>query len=116
MRTYFARAAFAIALAPTLAIAHAELVKSDPSNGGTLAAGAKVITLTFDEAVQPATCKLTTAEGKDVASLGKPNADGMVIHVAIAKPLDGGRYSLACRVVGPDGHPINSTISFTAAK
>jgi methionine-rich copper-binding protein CopC len=116
MSKFLAQAVFAIALAPTLAFAHAELVKSDPSNDGTLAPGAKVITLTFDEAVQPATCKLSTTEGKDVASIGKPHADGMVLHIPISKPLDGGRYSLACRVVGPDGHPINSAISFTAAK
>ncbi|MGE3476073.1 MAG: copper resistance protein CopC [Rhodospirillaceae bacterium] len=116
MKNFLAKTAFAVALAPTLAFAHAELLKSDPSNDGTLAPATKVITLTFDETVQPATCKLATADGKDVASIGKPHADGMVLHIPISKPLDGGRYSLACRVVGPDGHPINSTISFTAAK
>lgn len=116
MRKYLTQVAFAVALAPTLAFAHAELVKSEPANDGTLAATAKEITLTFDEAVQPATCKLTMADGMDVANIGKPHADGMVLHVPIAKPLTAGRYSLGCRVVGPDSHPINSSISFTAAK
>lgn len=116
MKKHFAPFAFAVALMPGLALAHAELVKSEPANDGTLAASAKEITLTFDEAVQPATCKLTMADGMDVASIGKPHADGMVLHVPIAKPLAAGRYSLGCRVVGPDSHPINSAISFTAAK
>lgn len=116
MRKYLAQVAFTVAFAPALAFAHAELVKSEPANDGTLAAAAKEITLTFDEAVQPATCKLTMADGMDVASIGKPHADGMVLHVPIAKPLAAGRYSLGCRVVGPDSHPINSSISFTAAK
>lgn len=116
MKKYAAQWAFALALAPTLAFAHAELVKSEPANDGTLAATAKEITLTFNEAVQPATCKLTAADGKEVASIGKPHADGMVLHVPIAKLLETGRYSLGCRVVGPDSHPISSTISFTAAK
>lgn len=116
MRKYAAQLAFALALAPTLAFAHAELVKSEPANEGTLAAAAKEITLTFDEAVQPATCKLTMADGMDVASIGKPHADGIVLRVPIAKPLVAGRYSLGCRVMGPDSHPINSTISFNTAK
>lgn len=116
MKKHLAKAAFAIALAPALAFAHAELVKSEPANNGTLTATAKEFTLTFDEAVMPATCKLTTADGNDVASIGKPHAEGMVVHVPIARPLDAGRYSLGCRVVGPDSHPINSAISFSAAK
>ena len=116
MKKHFGLTVIALTLAPALAFAHAELVKSDPANDGTLAAAAKEITLTFDEGVQPATCKLTMADGMDVASIGKPHADGMVLHIPIAKPLSPGRYSLGCRVVGPDSHPINSTISFTAAK
>lgn len=80
------------------------------------ASTSKEITLTFNEAVQPATCKLTAADGKEVASIGKPHADGMVVHIAIVSPLDAGRYSLSCRVVGPDSHPINSLVSFTATR
>ncbi len=97
---------------PTAASAHAELIKSDPAADGTLQASAKEITFTFNEPIQPAMCKLTTPEGKDVASLGKPHADGMVLHIPIAKALLDGRYSLGCRVVGPDSHPITESISF----
>lgn len=99
---------------PAAAFAHAELVQSDPAKDGTLPASAKEITLTFDEAVQPAACKLTS-EGKDVTGLGKPHADGMVLHVPIEKPLVAGKYSLGCRVVGPDSHPINSTLTFAVS-
>ena len=108
-------ATIAISL-PAVALAHAELVKSEPAKDGTLLASAKEIVFTFDEAVTPAACKLTTADGKDVASLGKPHADGMVLHIPIAKPLAGGKYSIGCRVVGPDSHPINESISFAVSE
>ena len=112
--------ALAVAFAAMLsmsgtAFAHAELVKSEPAKDGILLAAAKEITLTFDEAVQPATCKLTSGDGKDVTGLGKPHADGMVLHVPIEKSLAAGKYSLGCRVVGPDSHPINSTLSFAVS-
>ncbi len=101
-----------IAAVPGSAFAHAELIKSEPAADGTLAAGAKEILFTYDEEIQPATCKLTTPDGKDVANLGKPHAEGVVLHIPIAKMLPAGRYSVACRVVGPDSHPINSSVSF----
>lgn len=100
---------------PTAAYAHAELVKSDPAADGTLLALAKEITFTFNERIQPAMCKLTTPDGKEVSSLGKPHADGMVLHIPIAKALADGRYSIGCRVVGPDSHPITESISFVVS-
>jgi copper transport protein len=116
MRKHLAQAIFALAFAPTLASAHAKLVKSEPIDNGMIASASKEITLTFNEPVQPATCKLTAADGKEVANIGKPHADGTVVHIAIMSPLDMGRYSLSCRVVGPDSHPINSLISFTTTR
>ncbi|MCA0201038.1 MAG: copper resistance protein CopC [Proteobacteria bacterium] len=107
----FVAATFAACSLPGAAFAHAELVKSDPVADGTLAASAQEITFTFNESVTPVTCKLTQ-DGKEVESLGKPRADGMMLHIPILKALAGGRYALGCRVVGPDSHPINETISF----
>lgn len=115
MKNHTALLVFAVILSPAFAFAHAELLKSEPANDGTLAASSKEITLTFEEAIKPATCKLT-ADGKDVASIGKLHADGVTLHVPITKPLDAGAYALACRVVGPDSHPVNSVIKFTATK
>ena len=114
MKKKLAQAAFAIAFAPALALAHAELVKSDPSADGVLMASAKEITFTFSESIKPAMCKLTL-DGKEVSSLGKPHADGMVLHIPIEKTLADGRYTLSCRVVGPDSHPINESISFVVS-
>lgn len=105
--------AAALGLAPAAAFAHAELLKTEPAKDGVLPASAKEMVFTYEEAVTPAMCKLTTPDGKDVAGLGKPRADGMVLHVPIAKPLAGGAYKINCRVVGPDSHPVSDTISFT---
>jgi methionine-rich copper-binding protein CopC len=103
-------------LAPTIAFAHAELVKSDPAKDGTLSAAAKEITLTFEEAVKPASCKLTMSDGMSMANIGKPHAEGLVIHVPISKALPAGKYSLECRVVGPDSHPVNNTLTFVVSE
>lgn len=111
----FAAAISALLMAPTAAFAHAELVKSEPAKDGTLAASAKEITLTFDEAVKPATCKLSMTDGMSATGLGKPHAEGMVLHVPIEKALASGKYNLECRVVGPDSHPINSTLTFAVS-
>lgn len=115
MKSYVAAAAIAAVCAlPTAAFAHAELVKSDPSADGVLMASAKEVTFTFDESVKPAMCKLTL-DGQEVSSLGKPHADGVVLHIPIEKTLANGRYTLGCRVVGPDSHPINESISFVVS-
>ncbi len=113
--SHIAAAVAAVLAMPTAALAHAELVKSDPSQDGTLVASAKEITFTFNEAVKPAMCKLTGSDGTEVSNLGKPHADGMVLHIPIAKALAAGKYSLGCRVVGPDSHPINESISFVVS-
>lgn len=106
----------AFLMAPAAAFAHAELVKSDPAKDGMLPASAKEITLTFEEAVKPATCKLMMSDGMSMANIGKPHADGVVVHVPIVKALMAGKYSLDCRVVGPDGHTVNNTLTFAVSE
>ncbi len=103
-------------LLPAAAYAHAELLKSEPAKDGVLAASAKEIVFTYEENITPAACKLTAADGKEVASLGKPHADGAVLHIPIAKPLPGGKYSIGCRVVGPDSHPVSESVSFAVSE
>lgn len=105
----------ALLMVPATAFAHAELVKSEPAKDGMLPASAKEITLTFDEAVKPATCKLTMSDGMNATGLGKPHAEGMVLHIPIEKALADGKYNLECRVVGPDSHPINSSLTFAVS-
>jgi methionine-rich copper-binding protein CopC len=50
-----------------------------------------------------------------MANIGKPHADGVVLHVPIQKALPAGKYSLECRVVGPDSHPVNNTLTFAVS-
>lgn len=115
VKSHVAAAAIAAVCAlPAAALAHAELVKSEPIADGVLMASAKEVTFTFNESVKPAMCKLTL-DSKEVSSLGKPHADGTVLHIPIEKVLANGRYTLACRVVGPDSHPMNESISFVVS-
>jgi methionine-rich copper-binding protein CopC len=99
-------------MAPTAAFAHAWLESSVPAQDGALAAAAKDIALTFDEDIKPVSCKITDVGGKDMAATGKPVAKGVHLTVPLTAALAAGKYSLTCRVVGPDSHPVNNSLSF----
>ena len=104
--------AAAAVMAPAAAFAHAELVSSIPAQNGALPAGAKEISLTFDEAVKPVSCKVTDDAGKEADVVGKPTAKGENLRVPLKAVLPAGKYSLTCRVVGPDSHAVNDSLKF----
>lgn len=106
-------AAFAaLAVCTGTALAHAWLESSVPAANGALAPDSKEITLTFDEVVKPVSCKLTDSAGKEAAVLGKASASGETLHVPLTARPAPGKYSLTCRVVGPDTHAVNGALSF----
>lgn len=94
------------------AFAHAWLESSVPPQNGALAPAAKEIDLTFDEAIKPVSCKIADQAGKDMAVIGKLAAKGVNLTVPLTAALAAGKYNLTCRVVGPDSHPVNNTLSF----
>lgn len=97
-------------MAPATCFAHAWLESSVPAQNGTLTA--KEIALTFDEAIKPVSCKITDAAGKDAPVVGKLAAKGVNLTVPLTGILAAGKYNLTCRVVGPDSHPVNNSLSF----
>ena len=94
------------------AYAHAWLESSVPAQNGALPGSAKEIALTFDEAIKPVSCKIADQTGKDMAVIGKLAAKGVNLTVPLTAALAAGKYNLTCRVVGPDSHPVNNTLSF----
>ena len=107
--TFLAALAVSGLIAPG-AFAHAWLESSVPAANGVLAA--KEIALTFDEAIKPVSCKITDATGKDTPVVGKLAAKGVNLTVPLTATLAAGTYTLTCRVVGPDSHPVNNSLSF----
>lgn len=95
------------------ASAHTELVSSSPKDGATPAKAPTHLTLTFDEAVDPAQVRVLTVDG-DRLPVSR-TAKGNVVRVALDSPADG-RFALVWSVVDEeDGHASSGRVAFTVA-
>ena len=101
---------------PAIAAAHAKLVSSVPVQNGALDPAAKHITLTFSEPVKAISCKAANQAGKQVRIIGALHAEGATLHAMFTRAIPPGQYTVTCRVVGPDGHPMNTAVKFVAGK
>ena len=106
----------ALALAATQAFAHAQLEKSTPPVGGTVAS-ANEIRLEFSEGVEPKFSKVTlTGPGGGAAPLGPATIESgneAILIVPIAKPLSAGVYTVRWQAVSVDTHHTQGTFEFT---
>lgn len=96
------------------ALAHDELLSTDPADGAVLETLPAEIAFTFSGVLLDgdgaAEIVVTDAAGTDLTS-GAPILDG----VRVAQPLTGpasGAIEVAWRVVSSDGHPISGAFSF----
>lgn len=94
------------------ALAHAQLLDSDPADGQTLPM-TQSVSLTFNEEVSPdfVTVIVEGPSGEDV-TVGEPEVDRGVVTQPI-DPTDNGVHELTYRVVSQDGHPVSGQITFT---
>lgn len=95
------------------ASAHAQLVRSSPADGATLAAVPPEVALTFNEAINPdfVTVKVSSDSGE--AGRGEPEVDGDTVYQPLDPTIEQGEYTVAYKVTSADGHPVSGTISFT---
>jgi methionine-rich copper-binding protein CopC len=105
----------ALAAVPAVAVAHAELVSSDPEAGANLETAPSEVTITFDDELGPDGSGFTVTDhhGDEVGSgtLDLDIADRNVLAgaVSISEP---GVYTVEWTVVGIDGHEISGSFSF----
>jgi copper transport protein len=95
-------------LAPAVATAHAELVSSNPAANSSLRESPPTLTMTFSEAVDPATASVQLLDDlqKPVPGVGtvKVDASGLVTTVSLPR-LAPGVYTVSYRVTSAvDGH------------
>ena len=106
----------AFALAATQAFAHAQLEKSTPPVGGTVASASE-IRLEFSEGVELKFTKVTLAgPGGGAVPLGSATTaagNQAVLIVPIAKPLPAGEYTVHWQAVSVDTHHTQGTFEFT---
>ncbi len=105
-------AALLLCVAPALpAQAHTSLKSSDPQKNAQVKTLQKV-TLEFADSVQFPVVIVRGEDGKRYEK-GDPVVDGPKVTEAVTEPVPPGRYTIAWRVVSPDGHPLEGEIPFT---
>jgi len=97
---------------PAPASAHAEVLRSSPRNGSTVAHAPQVITVTFGEVVNldASGVRVTGPDGSTVPA--DAAARGAVLSVRPVGRLPIGPVALSFHVVSEDGHPISGAIAF----
>lgn len=108
--------------APLPAVAHSQLVNSDPPAGASLERAPDAVSLVFSEDVEPQFAAVTVAVGggDPVEAPSRVQASEVVADVplgVVAATTAGERtgWQVAYRVVSGDGHPVTGTVDFTVA-
>lgn len=102
-------------LMPALALAHTELIASDPADGSTVSDAPDEVVLTFAAEVdEGASFTVLDPAGEEVGS------GGLDLEVADRNVLRGqldvgasGEYTVAWSVIGDDGHEVEGEVTFT---
>jgi methionine-rich copper-binding protein CopC len=109
-------AAFAVAVAP--AAAHTEVKSTSPAKGSTRGTGLRTVTVTFTQAIQRGTLRVT-GPGGAVASNGSGGRDPRKISrlkVGLKRSLKAGRYTARWTIKAVDGHEQSGSFSFRLRK
>lgn len=110
---------------PNVVSAHTRVTASIPAEGAKVKS-ARVVTLTFSEALLPPTVATSIVM---TAMPGMPNHGEMVIRnfttswsndnktlkLSLRKPLQAGSYDVRWQAAGADGHRMKGKISFTVS-
>jgi copper transport protein len=100
---------------PGQAMAHAELLTTNPTAGQILDAAPAVITLTFNEPVEISLGGVRLFDGRgnpvEIGAASHPSGKSQVVAVAPGK-LTAGSYVVDWRVVSADSHPVQGAFSF----
>lgn len=100
-------------LAPA-ALAHSELISTDPADGAVLDAPPERVSFTFSEPLMPDFVRIigTNPEGV-TGDLPVSSVEGSTATVNWPAGAQGGTWQVRYRVVSQDGHPIEGGITFT---
>lgn len=110
-------AVFAVAfLAPSVAFAHAHLVKASPAVGSQVAASPTEIRISFSEAIELrfSGAEVKTASGSAVATgaVSIDPSDKATLVVPLKAALTAGSYKVTWHVVSVDTHKTQGSFSF----
>jgi copper transport protein len=95
------------------ALAHAQLVSSNPAEGAVLQNAPDRILFTFDEPVRGVPGGIQVFNPQGSLAEAKPNVKGAELEVILSAPLGNGTTVITWRVVSNDGHPISGALTFS---
>ena len=96
------------------AVAHNELIGSDPPDGATVATGPAQVRLTFDLPLKPGFSTVTvTGPHSSQWQAGPPAEAGAVVSAPVRALGPAGQYTIAYQVLSADGHPVRGVVRFT---
>ncbi|MFA1539146.1 copper resistance CopC family protein [Actinomadura monticuli] len=102
------------AFTATPALAHARLVSSTPAKGQSMS-GIAEVSLVFSDKISMAKVVVKDEHGKTYQAGAAEGAGTSTVTQRLTGPLPAGSYTVAYRVVGEDGHPIESDdLTFTS--
>ena len=108
-----AAVAFAI---PSLASAHAYLIKTQPAASGVLDSPPRQVALTYDEAVEPrfAIISVTDTQAQQETSgpVERSPSDPDTLVVPLRPNLPEGWYLIYWRAISVDGHPVQGAFTY----
>ena len=96
------------------ALAHSDLVSSDPEDGAQLDQAPKEIVLTFSEPLLPDFVRvIVTNPDGEIGDLVITGVDGATAVAKWPQNLVPGDWTVTYRVVSQDGHPVEGSIDFS---
>ncbi|MBK6764052.1 MAG: copper resistance protein CopC [Micrococcales bacterium] len=100
--------------AVTPAVAHTDLVSSDPADGQTLSAPPEQLTLRFGEDILDGGARVVAEDDRGAkVALGPVQVAGPDLIATWPQTAAAGKYTVAWRAVSDDGHPLEGTFAFT---
>jgi copper transport protein len=105
-----------LALLPVTALAHAQLISSNPAPGAVLDTAPAAVELYFSEAVTPAGRGISVygPDGR-LASIGSARAADRTLSVQLAARADG-TYAVIWTVIAADTHPSRGELTFSVGR
>ena len=100
-----------VAACPSAAWAHASLIATEPVNDAVLTSGPEMLTLTFDEAVEPLLIRIIDADGS-ASTLSHIERRGASLILRAPEDLKSGGHVVSWRVISADGHPVGGSFAF----
>lgn len=98
-------------LLPSAAWAHASLIGSEPADGAVLVQAPAMLTLSFNEPVEPLAIRIVEQSGA-AAKIEQIRREGASLILTPPAVLGEGAHVVSWRVISSDGHPVGGSLTF----